>query len=224
MDRIDAQANELLRQKFGENWNEITYADIRKDLNACGFTSEYLFRSANYKGFSSSAEIQTLLKLAKLDLQKGTTIPQLVFSCCRWFPKREAIQSLIQIRENDTEEEVFKSVLEFQDHQGGNCLIYLFQMANGFRIENNFKYPSGPMLHDIEESCLFLIEKAKDLELDLDKILNHTTKDGNTLFFQASSSSERMTKYLLTEKDVRVNSIDHKFVTPFFRVRLKVDF
>ena len=79
------------------------------------------------------------------------------------------------------------------------------------------------MLDDIEESCLFLIGKAKDFELDLDKILNHTTKDGSTLFTGASMYSERITKYLLTEKDVRVNSNDDNFVTPFFRVRLKIN-
>ena len=97
-------------------------------------------------------------------------------------------------------------------------------MATWNRNENNFEYPSGPMLLEIEETCLYLIGKAKDSKLDLDKPLNHTTKDGTTLFFQASVFSEPITKYLLAEEVVRVNSIDDTFVTPFFRVRIQVDF
>ena len=144
----------------------------RQNPNDYGFTSEYLFGLANTKEFSSSAKISTLMKLAELDLEKGTTITELVFSCCRWFPKKEAIESLILLRTEDkTEEKVFKTVLEFQDHIGSNCLIVSFQMAMQYRIENNRKYPSGQMLRDIEESCSFLIQKAKDSKLDLDEIL-----------------------------------------------------
>ena len=182
MDRIEAEANKGMKQELGEKWDEKTYEDIRKNPIHCGFSSKYLYLSADYKEFTTSVEISTLLKLAKLDLEKGTTIPELVFSCCKWFPKKEAIKRLIQLRkENETEQEVVKSVLEFQNHQGYNCLIESFQMASWYRNKTD-KYPSGPMLRDIEESCIFLIQKAKDLKLDLDKILNHTAKDGLTLF------------------------------------------
>ena len=96
-------------------------------------------------------------------------------------------------------------------------------MAAQYRNRNNNENPSGPMLRDIEKSVLFLIKLAKDSELDLDEILNHTTKDGTTLLFAASVYSETITKHLLTGKYVRVNSIDLGFVTPFFKVRLKFD-
>ena len=97
-------------------------------------------------------------------------------------------------------------------------------MATKYRNRNDFKYPSGPMLCNIEESILFLVQQAKDNNLDLDKTFNHMTKDGTTLFFYASIFSEKITRQLLNEEVVRVNSIDLRFVTPFFRVRLKVDF
>ena len=76
---------------------------------------------------------------------------------------------------------------------------------------------------DIEESCLYLIDLAKKFNLDLEKILNHTTKNGQTLFHYASFYSERVTKRLLQE-DVRVDTIDGLFQTASFIVRLKVDF
>ena len=96
-------------------------------------------------------------------------------------------------------------------------------MANENKLQNNFKYPSGPMLRDMEASCLYMIELAKSSNLDLEKILNHTTKTGDILFTAASVFSEKITKRLLLEP-VRVNSITDIFLTPFFRVRLKSHF
>ena len=87
-------------------------------------------------------------------------------------------------------------------------------MANMYRIETK-KFPTGPMLGEIEESCSFLIELAKSAKLDLGKILNHTTKNGVTLFFDASAFSNKLTTQLLTQ-NVKVNSIGHNFVTPYF--------
>ena len=74
------------------------------------------------------------------------------------------------------------------------------------------------MLRDIEESVEYLIGLAKKFELDMKKILNHTTKSGETLFMGASIFSEKITKRLIEEK-VKVNSITDLFMTPFFRVR-----
>ena len=271
LDRIDTQANEILKQALGGKWEEDSYEEIRKCPNQIGFTSAYLYdfycRNLDYYGeFSSSADVKTLLKLAKLDIEKGATIPELVFTCCWyfpkkeaiesvlqlrkenetekkafksvysswwsswwswWFPKREAIESVIQVhKEMETEEELIKSVLQFKgfrDDLGANCLTILFQMPTAYRSTTK-KFLSGEMLRDIEESCLFLIRKAKESELDLAKLLNHMTTHGSTLFSLASAFSETMTKQLLTEKVVRVNSIDLAFLTPFFRVRSNLSF
>ena len=221
-DEIQAKANEILQQEFKTSWNEKTYEEIRLVPNDYGFTSRYLYLSANYEEFSSSANTSTLLKLAKLDLEKGTSIPELVFSCCRLFPTKRSIQSLIELGEQ-SDEQVIHSVFNLQDHEGFNCLTVLFQMATKYRIKNNFEYPFGQMLDDIEESCLYLIQLAKSVKLDLDKILNHTTKNGDTLVLSASIFSERIMQQLLKE-NVRVNSINDVFLTPFFRVRLKIDY
>ena len=116
-----------------------------------------------------------------------------------------------------------EGVFKFQDYNATSCLTIIFQMATRKRNHSTYKYPSGPMLRDIEESCLYMIELAKSSKLDLEKILNHTSKTGNTLFSDASAYSEEITKRLLLES-VRVNSVSDKFATPFFRVRLKVCF
>ena len=119
MDRIDAEANVILKQELKEKWTDKTYDEIRKDPYSYGFMIVYLHESANTKEFSSSAKISTLLKLARLDLQKGTTIGELVYSCCQNFPTKQAIESLIELgKENESEEKVIESVFEFQNHQG----------------------------------------------------------------------------------------------------------
>ena len=221
---IDDKANKLLKREFKEKWEEKTYEAIRLDGNLYGFTSQYLWLSANVKEFSSSAETSTLVEFAKLDLEKGTTIAELVFSCCQFFPKKEAIDSLIELgKHNENEKKVIESVFEFQNQSGFNCLISIFDMAVHNRIANNNEFPSGLMLGDIEESCLHMIELAKSSDLDLEKVLNHPTKNGQTLFFLASINSELITRRLLLEP-VRANSITDKFITPYFRVRFEVCF
>ena len=151
-------------------------------------------------------------------------IPDFVFSCCTWFPKKKAVEGLIELgKQIHSEEKIIESIFKFKHHDGDSCLTALFEMPNLYRFRNNGKFPSGPMLVDIEESCAYLIQLAKSAKLDLNKILNHTDKVGQTLFSRASNYSEKMTKQLLME-NVRVNSVDVLFVTPFFRVRLKIDF
>ena len=227
---IDAKANEILKRELKEKWVETTYDEVLQlDPSSFGFTSEYLYLSASAEHFSSSAKVSTLVELAKLDLQRKTVIAQLVFSCCKMFPKKQAIKSLIQLgRESD--ENVIERIFDFQNHQGQSCLTVIFDIATQYRNKNNNEYPSGPMLVDIEDSYKFLIQLVKSAELDLYTILNHTAKNGDTLFLRASMYSEKMTKQLLKEtnahkeKIVQVNSIDSRFMIPFFRVRLKIDF
>ena len=202
-----------------------THKAIGLDRNFYGFTSKYLFLSADYEQFSSSAKTSTMIKLAKLDLQQGTTIPELVFSCCKWFPIKKAIKALIELgRQDKNEKEVIERVFEFQNYIGKNSLTTIFHMATMNTNENNAQYSSRSLLRHIEDSCLHLIKLAKSGNLDLEKTLNHTDKTGHTLFNYAAAFSEQVTERLLLEPTVRANSITDKFVIPFFSVRLKVFF
>ena len=226
--RIDTAANEILKQELKEEWEDITYKEIRENPDSFGFMSEYLWATANFKEFSSSAKISTMLKLAELDLQKGTLIGELVFSCCRRFPKKEPLESLIELGEHrEGKEKAIESVFDFQDHEGFSCLTVIFDLATEYRTENN-RYPSAKELDIIEESCQYLIQLAKIANHDMEKILNHTSNSGETLFSDASIFSRNITKQLLMEtndngkKIVQVNSINDIFLTPFFKVRLEI--
>ena len=217
MEEIDKEANKILKRELGDECVVWTYEEIRT-YQWYGYAGRYLDESAKLVEFSSSAKIGVMLKLAELDLKRGTTIPELVFKCCQFYPNIEALEKLIELgNQNETGENVVKSVLEFQDHNGDSCLTYIFQMATAYSQETD-EDPSGSMLHDIEESCTYLIYLAKSLNLDLTKILNHTAKGGSTLFRAASKYSEKITRLLL-EENVNVKSIDHLFTTPYFQVR-----
>ena len=207
MNGIDAKANEISKIELKEKSDNKTYEEIRANPNFYGFTTKYIYQSANRKDFSSSAKISTLLKLVKLDLQKKTSISEMVFSCCMWFPNKKAIKSLIEFgKYSEIDDTIVKSIFEFEDYEGDTCLTAIFTMAYWYRQENK-KAPSGPMLCQIEDSCLFLVQLAKSANLDLDKILNQTTKDGRTVFFQALMYSKKITNQLMIES-IKVDSID----------------
>ena len=222
LDRIDAEANFLLLHELKE-WNILTYQQVRFIPTSYGFTSEYLCISGlntYMEDFVFSTKIPIMLQLAELDLQKETTIAELVFSCCQYYPKKEAIEKLVELgKQKRNEKEVVRSLFEFRNNEDFNCLIVLFGTANIYRIKTG-SFIDGPVLFDIENSCKYLIELAKTYELDLEKILNQVTKDAVTLFQLASTYSEEITEYLLKEA-VAVNTVDILFMTPLFRVSLK---
>ena len=139
-----------------------------------GALRKYLEESANKRKFTSSAQISFVVKFAKLDLDKGASIGQLVHDCCSYFPKKEALEKLIEVANTtESEKNVVESIFDYEDQEGYTCMISLFDMATSYRKMNK-KYPAGPMLRDIEESFVYLIELAKNFDLDFEKIINHT--------------------------------------------------
>ena len=236
LDVIDAEALEILNFELKDTWGDFeeTYEQIRRAYaNFYGFTSVYLYFTC-FREFSSSPKISALLKLAEVDLKKGTSIGELVYTCCQYCPNREAIRSLIGLG-HQRESEVVSRVFEFEQQDGSNCLIALFNVANFFvnmrdtapkSVLQTYKHrwdQTPAFLADIEESIVFLIRLARSANLDLDKILNHPTATGETLFHSAALYSQKIAKYLLKE-NVQINSITDKFVTPTFQVRFEKDF
>ena len=123
-----------------------------------------------------------MIELAKLDLQKETTIPELVFSCCQFFPIKKALMKLIELAQrNENDEKLAKNVIDFQDDEYGfNCLTTIFDTTTKYTIATQ-RLPTGPMLREIEDSFFFLIELFESNNLFLDKALNQTSKLGDTL-------------------------------------------
>ena len=237
LDEIDAKALEILNDELKGRWQiKETYEQIRRaDPDFYGFTSAYLYLSC-YRQFSVSPNISVLLKLAELDLKKGTSIGELVFTCCQCCPKKEAVRSLIDLaKQGESQEKVVGRIFEFEQQEGVNCLIATFRMAAVFEhvrenappsVLQKFKHrwdETPAFLADIEETCIFLIRLARSANLDLDKILNHTMANGKTLFHLAAHHSEKIAKYLLKE-NVKINSITDDFFTPSLKVRFEKDF
>ena len=129
-DRIYAEASYILDEQLKVKWAGQTYEDLRTNPARYGFACEYLRCTIYPNEFSSTADIPTLLKLAKLDLQKTTTIPELVLTCCQFFPIKEALEKLVELgMQSETAEKVAQSILEFQNHEGLTCLTEIFNLA-----------------------------------------------------------------------------------------------
>ena len=73
------------------------------------------------------------------------------------------------------------------------------------------------MFNEIESTIFYLIKLAEDNKLDMDKILNWVTEDGQTLFWNAAFYSESLALELLT-RNIDVKTVDHLFQIPCFKV------
>ena len=111
-----------------------------------------------------------------------------------------------------------KSILEYTDKYGTNCLIISFQPMEWYRIETK-KYPTTltGMFTEIEDTIMYLIEEGEEHGVDMQTILDTRNKAGQTLFHWATQYSEKIALALL-ERDVIVNTIRYDFVTPSFYV------
>ena len=216
-DRVYAEATVIMDREI-DKWDGWSYEDVRLNPNFMGFSVMYLYELIDYKVGQSSAKIPIMLKLAKLDLQKGTTIPELMFSCCKFLPKKQALQSLFNLEQRaEKRRQLTRKIFEFSNHNGYNCFIGLLDMATLYNNQTK-KLAEGILLRDIEECFWYLIDLATTYNLNLDKVFRHTTKDGVTFLHQASYFSENIMWYLLN-RNVPVNPINYVFETVGYRVR-----
>ena len=111
-----------------------------------------------------------------------------------------------------------KSILEFTDEYGNNCLMISFQPMSNYKIKTD-EYPSSStgMFSEIETTLLFLIEEGEKHGVEMSTILNTRDKNGVTLFHWATIYSEKISLALL-ERNVLVNTIKSDFLTPLFKV------
>ena len=88
-----------------------------------------------------------------------------------------------------------------------------------YRLRNNQNFPSAStgLFREIEATIGYLIRLGDQYNLNMDEILNHKTKNGTTLFYKAAYYSEKIGKILI-QRNVKVNTVDHKFMTTSFRV------
>ena len=112
-----------------------------------------------------------------------------------------------------------KSIFEFVDEDGYNCLLIVFDMMHRYKNRTR-KYPdsSMPMFTEIESTVRYLLKLAEDNNLDMDKIINWTGLNGDTLFANAACYSESLANELLKKKVVVVTTVDNRFMIPTFAV------
>ena len=111
-----------------------------------------------------------------------------------------------------------KSILEFTNQNGTNCLMASFQPMWRYTKETGELPLNSPgMVSEIEETLLFLIEEGKTHGVEMSTILNMRQKNGSTLFGWATQFSEKISLALL-ERNVVVNTISSDFTTPEFVV------
>ena len=96
--------------------------------------------------------------------------------------------------------------------------MILFDMMVKYYIQT-LKFPDSnlPMFDEIESAAIYLIKMAEDNNIDMDDILNWTTKSGITLFRLAALFSESLASELL-KKNVVLTTVDNLFAIPPFRV------
>ena len=94
-----------------------------------------------------------------------------------------------------------------------------FDMMTQYKNRNNENFPSAStgLFSEIEATIEYLIRLGDQYNLNMDEILNHKAKDGKTLFYKAAIYSEKLAKILI-QRNVKVNTVDDKFMIPIFRV------
>ena len=148
----------------------------------------------------------------------GTNIPELVFTCCNFCPKKQFIEGIINLEKTIEISELVESIFDFKNEYGYNCMIVSFNMMEWHKNETgNVPDSSLEMFNEIESTVLYFIKLAVDNNLNLDKILNWVTENGETLFFRASFYSESLALELLS-RNVDVKTVDNLFITPLFQV------
>ena len=99
-DKFPTQYNKgskLLRLEMGEDYSGQVYKKLLStDYN--GYSEYYLRNTASKQTCSTRAKLETLMKLVEIDLEKGTTIPETIYYCCKYAPLIENIKSHYDVR------------------------------------------------------------------------------------------------------------------------------
>ena len=205
MDKIEAERGAealLLKEGLGEK----SYEQLRNEKDhrttglMTGFTHHYLEKTGLRYGGSNKAELATLLEFARFDLALGTTIAELVYSCCHYRPRKTWIESLVNLDEVTPKN--LEQLFAYKNDEGRNCLLEAlwYDKSEG-----------------AEESVLYLIELGDQHGVDMAEVLNETDNGGGTLFYYATLRSKQLALYLF-KRGVKVNTVDKSFSTPSFRV------
>ena len=148
----------------------------------------------------------------------------MVFWCCSFYPYQKVIEELIKLGDTNDMEQLVQSILSFE-YKGSNCLFAALEMMQRYSSETDCNKKSDSsignyiMFNEIESLFIYMLQLAERNNLDMDRVINKTEENGQSLFDIASLYSEKVSLELIT-RNVKVNKIDNEFGTPLFRVRL----
>ena len=145
-----------------------------------------------------------------------TTIAEIVFAICAFYPKKEIIELVLETTNEKDKTALISSIFEYENYTGHNCLLVALNFVMKCN-DGNVLYPESPVIKDTEATVRHLIRLGDDKNLKMMDILNHTRKDGVTLFHLSSVFIPSLANTLL-ERKVNVKTVDRIFITLSFKV------
>ena len=147
----------------------------------------------------------------------GSTLPQIVYQCCVWYPKVNIIKKWIAFIDASNKEKQVESIFKYEII-GRNCFLAAFDLMRYYFFETKVFPDSSIGLYDeIESLIIYLLELAEENDIDLSQAMSQTNKAGSSFFQVASFYSEKITLELI-KRNVKVNRIDNQFSTPSMKV------
>ena len=210
----ESQAKELLKQETGVTRS---YESLRKSFN--GYSEFYMFKNKDKQHLTTSADLATMVQFARFDIILGTTMAELVHACCMQAPKKDYVEAIIGLDRRTNRAALVASLFDYKNKNGYNCLTSAFDLAVGYQHETG-TWPNATtgLIPEINALVRYLVKLGDDHQLDMTRVLNHTSKNGSTVFHQASNISEQVALFLLNRGGVDVNTVNVNFMTPVFQV------
>lgn len=217
----DQRAKDLLRSELGGGFGDVDY-DWLITEGLSGYTHLYLSATVNRDLCSTQARGEVIKELAQCDLEKGTQLNKIVFECCALAPMKEIIEEVIANAFSMTEYDepsgkMIAEILECKNENGINCLMNCFELLIHYANTGNDPKETA-MKKAVEETIQFLLEIGRDNGVEMTRVINHTTEDGQTLIQQSTGLSLKVSSILMA-MNVRTNTIDGTFQTVNFKVK-----
>ena len=214
-DKALVEAKALLKQELGKNR---TYEQLR-NLKYNGYADYYLQQKKEHETLTTKADLNTMIQFARFDYTLGATIAEMIFDCCKHAPKKEFVENILALDKTTDKATLVTSLFDYKSKNGANCLIVSFAMPIWYRNKTGAAPDATTgLMPEINKTIRYLIKLGDDHKVDMARVLNQTTKTGQTLFMGASSFSEEVASDLLRRRCVDVNTVNNIFMTPSFKV------
>ena len=147
----------------------------------------------------------------------GTTIPELIWSCCAWYPNQNTIDELLKLDDTTDMEQLVQSLFNYEN-RGTTCLYAsLMLMGRNYGKTKQLPNSSIKMYNEIESLFIYLLELAEQNNVDMDRAINSTDETGQSIIELATLYSENISHELIN-RNVKVQRINSDFITPLFIV------